>query len=299
MYADIDECAAYGRTLCVSHQQCVNSIGSYQCISKIICPSGYLPDPSGVRCIGLYNWDDFESFSKVHSFSLQIGTNVLTELIHAKEIKSAWIGAVGMSVNVRRVTRFSHPVTAKILWVFKTLLGLPPSYNLLCRTNVRNILGKFAPAMQSVITPLVPTTACVKRDSNTAWIIELVQTSTNAKRYQASANKIASILGDLTSVLVERDSNSERKEGSKNLNNVGTIPSLFFPGHVETLTNVKRTGRRYATVSASTPMVPTDAIVPKGSNFRVTEGSVKVSIIADISLRTNALIFLSMKNDSV
>ncbi|XP_021966879.1 fibulin-1 [Folsomia candida] len=48
---DIDECTTYGRTLCATHHQCVNTMGSYQCISKIICPAGFEPDPAGNRCV--------------------------------------------------------------------------------------------------------------------------------------------------------------------------------------------------------------------------------------------------------
>lgn len=52
LFIDIDECTTYGRTLCATHHQCVNTMGSYQCISKIICPAGFEPDPAGNRCVG-------------------------------------------------------------------------------------------------------------------------------------------------------------------------------------------------------------------------------------------------------
>ena len=51
---DIDECitAAGGRGVCNSNQQCVNTQGSYQCMSRIICPGGFEPDANSLKCMG-------------------------------------------------------------------------------------------------------------------------------------------------------------------------------------------------------------------------------------------------------
>ncbi|CAL8134912.1 unnamed protein product [Orchesella dallaii] len=52
---DVDECNQSpligGRSMCSTSQRCVNSQGSYQCISKTICPAGFEPDEAGTRCI--------------------------------------------------------------------------------------------------------------------------------------------------------------------------------------------------------------------------------------------------------
>ncbi|CAG7729741.1 unnamed protein product [Allacma fusca] len=49
---DIDECKPQAgvRSVCSPTQQCVNTQGSYQCISKIICPAGYESDVNGTKC---------------------------------------------------------------------------------------------------------------------------------------------------------------------------------------------------------------------------------------------------------
>jgi len=38
--------------MCNPQQQCINTDGSYTCMSRIICPAGFEPDDNGTRCVG-------------------------------------------------------------------------------------------------------------------------------------------------------------------------------------------------------------------------------------------------------
>ena len=54
--ADIDECRVRPgiRSICPPNEQCVNTDGSYRCLSRVICPAGYETGINGSRCAGGY-----------------------------------------------------------------------------------------------------------------------------------------------------------------------------------------------------------------------------------------------------
>ncbi|XP_024943000.1 fibrillin-1 isoform X2 [Cephus cinctus] len=49
---DIDECQQ-AQNLCGALRRCINTVGSYHCVSRIICGNGYQADSSGFHCVDI------------------------------------------------------------------------------------------------------------------------------------------------------------------------------------------------------------------------------------------------------
>lgn len=49
---DVDECAVTDSLACNYAERCLNTIGSFNCISDVVCRSGLKYDPVNQYCVG-------------------------------------------------------------------------------------------------------------------------------------------------------------------------------------------------------------------------------------------------------